>query len=133
MSEIIKVTGKVHSIGKEQIVSEKFKKREIVLETTQGNYKNHRVIQFTNDKTGLLDNAKVGTEVTININLKGRLWTGNDGIEKCFNTDEGWTIEQVGAKPMQNTSEKMHASGLRGEIAQDHFDQHMYGNDNDLF
>ncbi len=57
----------------------------------------------------------------------------NDGIEKCFNTDEGWTIEQVGSKPIQNTSEKMHASGLRGEIAQDHFDQHMYGNDNDLF
>lgn len=133
MSEIIKVTGKVHSIGKEQIVSEKFKKREIVLETTQGNYKNHRLIQFTNERTGLLDNARLGMDVTININLKGRLWTGNDGIEKCFNTDEGWSIEQVGAKQMQSTSEKIHASGLRGEIAQDHFDQHMYRNDDDLF
>lgn len=134
MSEIIKVTGKVHSIGKEQIVSEKFKKREIVLETTQGNYKNHRLIQFTNERTGLLDNAKPGMDVTININLKGRLWTGNDGIEKCFNTDEGWSIEQVGAKPIQSTSEKMrHASGLRGEIAQNHFDQNMYRNDDDLF
>jgi hypothetical protein len=134
MGEIIKVTGKVHSIGKEQILSDKFKKREIVIEMTENNYKNHRVIQFTNERTGLLDNAKQGMEVSININLKGRLWTGNDGVEKCFNTDEGWSIEQVGAKPMQSTSEKMrHASGLNGEIAQDHFDQHMYGGDGDLF
>jgi hypothetical protein len=133
MSEIIKVTGKVHNIGKVQVVSEKFKKREIVIQTKDGNYPEHRLIQFTNDRMGLLDNISQGMYVSININMKGRLWTGNDGIEKCFNTDEGWSIEQVGAKPIQSTSEKIHASGLRGEIAQDHFDQHMYRNDDDLF
>lgn len=137
MSEIIKVTGKVHNIGKVQIVSEKFKKREIVIQTKEGNYPEHRLIQFTNDRMGLLDNISQGMDVSININMKGRLWTGNDGIEKCFNTDEGFTIEQIGqptAKPIQSTSDKMrHSSGLNGEMAQDDFDRNMFGTDDDLF
>jgi len=137
MSEIIKVTGKVHSIGKVQILSEKFSKREIVLETESGKFQQHRLIQFTNDRMGLLDNISQGMDVSININMKGRLWTGNDGIEKCFNTDEGFTIEQIGqstAKPIQSTSDKMrHPSGLNGEMAQDDFDRNMFGTDEDLF
>jgi hypothetical protein len=31
--------------------------------------------------------------ISVSINLKGRLWTGNDGVEKSFNTFEGWQIE----------------------------------------
>lgn len=133
MSEIIKVTGKVHSIGKVQIVSDKFKKREIVIQTKDGNYPEHRLIQFTNDKTRLLDTIAPGMDVSININMKGRLWKGNDGVEKCFNTDEGWTIERIG-QPIQSTSDKMrHASGFNGEMAQDDFDRNMFPADDDLF
>lgn len=95
MSEVQKVSGKVYKVGQEEIKSEKFKKREVILEVVKGEYKDYLTIQFTNAKCDLLNNVRQGDIISVSINLKGRLWTGNDGIEKCFNTIEGWQIEAV--------------------------------------
>ena len=95
MSEVQKVSGKVYKVGQEEIKSEKFKKREVILEVVKGEYKDYLTIQFANAKCDLLNNVRQGDMISVSINLKGRLWTGNDGIEKCFNTIEGWQIEAV--------------------------------------
>ena len=95
MSEVQKVSGKVYKVGQEEIKSEKFKKREVILEVVKGEYKDYLTIQFSNAKCDLLNNVRQGDMISVSINLKGRLWTGNDGIEKCFNTIEGWQIEAV--------------------------------------
>lgn len=93
MSEVQKVSGKVYKVGQEEIKSEKFKKREVILEVVKGDYKDYLTVQFANAKCDLLNNVRQGDMISVSINLKGRLWTGNDGIEKGFNTIEGWQIE----------------------------------------
>ncbi|QHB40252.1 hypothetical protein snork62_gp039 [Flavobacterium phage vB_FspS_snork6-2] len=82
---------KIHSIGQTQNVSDKFSKREFVVET-QEEYKQYLLLQVTKDKCGLLDSYKVGQEVKVSLNLRGRLWTNLEGVEKCFNTLECWKI-----------------------------------------
>jgi len=96
MSEITKIKGTVYKVGQEEIKSEKFKKREVILEVIEGTYKQYLTVQFANAKCDLLNNVRQGDMISVSINLKGRLWTGNDGIEKCFNTIEGWQIEADG-------------------------------------
>jgi len=93
MSEILKIKGTVYKVSQEEVKSEKFKKREVILEVIEGTYKQHLTVQFSNAKCDLLNNVRQGDMISVSINLKGRLWTGADGIEKCFNTIEGWQIE----------------------------------------
>lgn len=95
MSEITKIKGTVYKVSQEEVKSEKFKKREVILEVVKGEYKDYLTIQFSNAKCDLLNNVRQGDMISVSINLKGRLWAGNDGIEKCFNTIEGWQIEAV--------------------------------------
>jgi hypothetical protein len=88
------VKGTIHNIGETKQVTDKFSKREIIIGMElETKYPNYLKIEFNQDKCALLDSYKVGQEVTIGINIKGRLWTGNDGIETCFNTIQGWQIK----------------------------------------
>lgn len=93
MSEVTKIKGTVYKVSQEEVKSEKFKKREVILEVVKGEYKDYLTVQFSNAKCDLLNNVRQGDMISVSINLKGRLWTGNDGVEKGFNTIEGWQIE----------------------------------------
>jgi hypothetical protein len=90
--EKMQLNGSIHSIGQTEQKSEKFAKRDLVLAIVDGNYTQYLNIQFTNSNCEKLDAFRIGQNVTIPINLRGRLWTGADGIEKCFNSIEGWAI-----------------------------------------
>lgn len=89
----MEVQGKIKFIGITEAVSDKFRKREIVL-TTAEQYPQHISLQFTQDKCDLLDKYSLGENVVVNINLKGREWTDKTGVVKYFNTIEGWRIEK---------------------------------------
>ena len=85
------VTGTVYSIGQTQQISDKFSKREIAI-TTKDQYPQTVLFQFSNDKCFLLDNIRLADNVTISYNLRGRVWRDKNGVEKIFNTIEGWNI-----------------------------------------
>jgi translation initiation factor IF-3 len=87
--------GSIKRILPEQVVSEKFKKREVHVEIP-GEYPQVVSIEFTQDKTGVLDNFAEGQDVEISINLRGREWTNPQGETKVFNTLQGWKITAVG-------------------------------------
>ena len=86
----MKVTGLIKKVGEVQVVSDKFKKREIWVETDrESNYPQTINIQLSQDKADQF-NLKEGQEAELEINLRGRTWTGSDGVEKCFNTIDCW-------------------------------------------
>lgn len=89
----MEVLGTVHFIGQEQQVSASFKKRELVVETDE-QYKQKILIEFTQDKTDLLNNYKVGDQVKVSINIGGREWVNPQGETKYFNSVKGWRIEK---------------------------------------
>ena len=94
---------KIHSISETQNVTDTFSKREFIVETIE-DYKQHLQLQFIKDKCSILDNYKVGQEVKVSLNLKGRLWTNKEGKEVAFNTLECWKIEKSGETPTQNNA-----------------------------
>jgi len=84
----MEVTGKIKAINAEQQVSASFKKRELVV-TTEEQYPQHIMIEFTQDKCDLLNNYKVGEAVKVSINLRGREWVNPQGETKYFNSIQG--------------------------------------------
>lgn len=90
----MEIKAKLYKKNDTQIVSDKFKKLDFIIKT-DGQYPEHLLCQVTNDKCSLLNDIEVGSALTVHINLKGRLWTGADGIEKCFNTIEVWKIDKL--------------------------------------
>ena len=93
----MEVLGRVKVINPEQQVSASFKKRELVV-TTEEQYPQHIMIEFTLYKTDLLNQYNVGEQVKVSINLRGREWVNPQGETKYFNSIQGWRIEKVQAE-----------------------------------
>ncbi|MFY7738928.1 MAG: DUF3127 domain-containing protein [Flavobacterium sp.] len=90
----MEVSGKVKVVSAEIQVSATFRKRELVV-TTDEQYPQHIMIEFTQDKSDLLNNVAVGDEVKVSINLGGREWVNPQGETKYFNSIRGWRIEKL--------------------------------------
>ncbi len=90
----MKVTGKIHNVGALRVVSEKFKSKDVVI-VTEDKFPQYITIQFTQDKTDLVNPEDVGDQVEVSINLRGRKWESPQGEIKYFNTIEGWQINAV--------------------------------------
>ena len=88
---------KVKVINAEQQVSASFRKRELVV-TTEEQYPQHILVEFTQDKCDLLNSYNVGDAVKVSINLRGREWTNPQGETKYFNSIQGWRIEKLVAE-----------------------------------
>ena len=54
------------------------------------------------DKVDLINDFKVGDEVGVEFNLKGRKWTDPKGVDKYFTTLQAWKLEKKGNSPAQN-------------------------------
>lgn len=93
----MEVLGRVKVINPEQQVSASFKKRELVV-TTEEQYPQHIMIEFTQDKTDLLNQYNIGEQVKVSINLRGREWVNPQGETKYFNSIQGWRIEKMQAE-----------------------------------
>ena len=93
----MEVTGKIKLINDVQQISASFKKRELVV-TTEEQYPQMIMIEFTQDKCDLLNNYNVGEPVKVSINLRGREWINPQGEAKYFNSIQGWRIEKVQAE-----------------------------------
>lgn len=91
----MEVIGKVKLIGEVQTFGASgFRKRELVV-TTDEQYPQMIMIEFVQDKTDLLNNYKVGQDVKVSINLRGREWINPEGVAKYFNSIVGWRIENL--------------------------------------
>ena len=121
----MEVTGKVKVVSAEMQVSATFRKRELVV-TTDEQYPQHIMIEFTQDKSDLLNNVAVGDAVKVSINLGGREWINPQGETKYFNSIRGWRIEKVQsdapaaqAPPMPAAQAFAPATNLNEEDADD--------------
>ena len=89
------IQGKITEIKDEQIITPSFKKREFVV-TTNEQYPQDVLLEFTQDKCDELNKANIGQEVKVDFNLRGRKWVNPDGESKYFNTLQAWRIGSVG-------------------------------------
>lgn len=92
----MEILGKIKLINPTQEVSASFKKRELVVSTDE-QYSQTIIIEFNQDKCDLLDKFKIGQNVKVGINLRGREWVNPQGETKYFNTIQGWSIFENGS------------------------------------
>ena len=88
----MEVTGKLRAIFETKQVSERFTKRELVLELADGKYPQSVLFQLTGDRCAILDQFQVGDEVRLEFNLRGREWRSPQGEVKYFNSLDVWSI-----------------------------------------
>ena len=90
--------GVIVSIFPEQQVSDKFKKREFVIEQRENRngYEFNEFIKFqmTQDRCNLIDPFQEGQRIKVSFNLKGRKWE-KDGQTNYFTNLEAWRIENA--------------------------------------
>jgi hypothetical protein len=94
----METTGRIHALFDAQQVTERFRKREFVLELSDNpRYPQFVLFQLTGDRCESLDDYAVGDEVRVEFSLRGREWKSPKGEMKYFNSLDVWTLEKLGA------------------------------------
>lgn len=99
-------------------VTEKFIKREFVIETSAEMYPQKVLVQLVQDKTNILDNFKEGDQIEVLINIRGREWVDpKTGEIKYFNSLDAWRINKLGEQ--QNQTPPRNENDLQTKEAND--------------
>lgn len=81
-------------------VSEKFKKREFVIELTDNpKYPQFINFQLVQDNCPILDQFNLDDKIKVEFDLRGRKWTDPNGVDKYFNSLQAWKIETLTTDP----------------------------------
>lgn len=102
------VKGKVIEVGQVQQVSDKFRKREFVLEVAEQGAGGREFVDFikfqcVQDRCELVSDDLINTFVKVSFNLKGNKWE-RDGKINYFTNLDAWRIERVdGDDEIENT------------------------------
>ena len=93
----IEAKGKIHALFDTQQVTERFRKREFVVELADNpRYPQLVMFQLTGDRCENLDGFEVGNEVRVEFSLRGREWHSPKGDVRYFNSLDVWTLERMG-------------------------------------
>ena len=120
MSNSYEATGTLHYLSETQQVKDTFRKREFVLEIQDGNYPQHIKFQVTQDRCALLDTMKVGQQVKVLFNLRGRPFQNREGQTVYYTNLEAWRIEGASAAAPASTDYSQISPAQSG--AKDDFD-----------
>ena len=96
------ITGKVIDIMPVNQVSDKFRKREFVIEKKdtggQTLFIDYIKFQLVQDKCDLINESYLNEEVRISFNIKGNRWE-RDGRVNYFTNLDAWKIDRVSDSP----------------------------------
>ncbi|MBL4632713.1 MAG: DUF3127 domain-containing protein [Kofleriaceae bacterium] len=88
----IEVSGRIYKIFETKQITERFTKREFVVEIEDGKYPQQVLFQMTGDRCSNLDSFREGQEIKVEFNLRGREWTSPKGEVKYFNSLDVWRL-----------------------------------------
>ena len=103
------INGRLAEKFETQKVSDRFMKREFILEikstgTTGYEFVDFIKFQSTQDKCALLDQVNIDDTVKVSFNLRGRKWE-KDGQVSYFTNLEAWRIEKLSTESNEPTSD----------------------------
>ena len=95
-AKVVKVNPTV-SVG-----SSGFQKRELwLLINTDTQYPDTIAVEAHKEKCAMFDTLKVDDVVTVDINLRGRIWDDTkNGTQKVFNTLNAWKVTVIKSAPV---------------------------------
>jgi len=93
----LEATGKIYAVFEAKQITERFRKREFVVEMGDNpNYPQYVLFQLTGDRCEALDGFEKGDEVRVDFSLRGREWTSPQNEIRYFNSLDVWTLEKLG-------------------------------------
>ena len=93
----MRLRGKVLAIKEVQVISEKFKKQEVILKQEGVEYGADIPIEFIQDKgIELVSGLKVGSSYDIDINISGREWE-----DRYFVSLKAWRVSGEHETPLE--------------------------------
>ena len=102
----MEIKGKVHEVSPTVQVTDSLKKRELILEYIENpQYPEYLKFEAIQDRCNLLDNTKVGDDVEVFFNLKGRPWTDKTGKKTYFNSLQLWKVNVLAGAGASATPE----------------------------
>lgn len=113
----MEIKGKVHFIAEVKTISDKFRNRELVIETSES-YPQFIPIQAVNDRVSLYNGLSVGDSISVSVNVRGRKWVSPQGDTKYFISLEAWRIEVTSAtQPLSNPITDAPAPSYEQQVA----------------
>lgn len=89
----MQLTGEIYLIGISKHVSDKLTIREFTLVTDKsGSHPQYHQLQMINSRGDILSQLKVGDQVVVDINVKGRMSKEGD---KAYNSLEAWRVNKA--------------------------------------
>jgi hypothetical protein len=102
------ITGKVIDIAPVNQVSDKFRKREFVIEKKETGgaavFIDYIKFQLVQDKCDLINESFMNEEIKIWFNLKGNKWE-RDGKVNYFTNLDAWKIEKISSQGREQSSQ----------------------------
>lgn len=91
------ISGRITEVFQTQQVTDKFKKREFILEVKESSASGFEFVEYikfqaVQDKCSLLDGLNPDDQVKVHFNLRGRKWE-KDGQTSYFTNLDAWKIE----------------------------------------
>jgi len=85
------ISGKVLAVHPPEVINERLRKSELILEIWFGNKRDGDPVlfEFKNELTMQTANVQEGDWVNIDFSLRGRAWTPDGGKTRWFNSLEG--------------------------------------------
>lgn len=80
-------------VGETQQITDKFSKRDFVIETNQ-DYPQKIKFELHQQSTDLIDQYVEGELIQVSFNLRGRSYTNKDGVTQYANTLQAWKIQK---------------------------------------
>jgi hypothetical protein len=93
------ISGKLHVLFDAEQKTERFRKRDFVLEVEDSRYPQFVLFQLTGDRCEALDAFSKGDPVRLEFSLRGREWTSPSGDIRYFNSLDVWQIEKNAGAP----------------------------------
>ncbi len=84
-----KLNGRIIKIGEVEQISDSFKKREFVIETSE-EYPQKVKFELTQVKTALIEDYEIGDLIDVEFNIRGNEWNG-----KYFVNLQAWKLTRL--------------------------------------
>ena len=103
------INGRLADKFETQVISDRFQKREFVLEIKSTGANGYEFVDFvkfqtTQDKCSLLDQFSIDDMVKVSFNLRGRKWE-KEGQISYFTNLEAWRIEKMESESNGSSSD----------------------------
>jgi hypothetical protein len=98
------IKGNLYEVFETKVMSEKFKKREIVIEyASNPQYPQYIKFDLQNDNCSLIEAFSIHDEVEVFFDLKGKPYTNRNGEKTYFTNLVIWKIVELNSKKAEDS------------------------------